>query len=264
MPSQVFLSISPALRDFLRECRVEAARGLADEERIDMDEVYRFADEHQKLGGDIVKVHELLEGSEVVSRKKASEAHLTELERLRLDAEERKYQRMVEKVAPTHASKRHTDNSIEGLSWATNFGTQVLVAFVGAFALGYFFVETFVSTDMTVKVIAGAGCSFLTLLLETCLLVVHESKTVMIDKKLARREEEATKRSRLAAARRAGVGLADGAAGGGAEATNTDGVAPRDPASPQESPEDTDGTPQDDGAQEEAAEPKKPDEKKKD
>merc|ERR1712087_771256 len=83
----------------------------------------------------------------------------------------------------------------QGLNWATNFGTQAIVAFVGAFLLGYFFVETFIDQDnVTKKVIAGAFCSFCTLLLETCLLMVHESKEEMIKKKNQEREEKEKRR----------------------------------------------------------------------
>merc|ERR1711977_703660 len=97
------------------------------------------------------------------------------------------YQRMVSGVSPTWAKKLSKEKSDfqTGVKFATNFATQVVVAFIGAFALGYFFVETFVDPDsFTTKVIAGAGCSFFTLLLETCLLVVHEQKEEMIQAKL--------------------------------------------------------------------------------
>merc|ERR1719444_781619 len=101
---------------------------------------------------------------------------MTDLERMRAEAEERKYQRMVANASPPAAMKNSL-KAHEGFSWATNFGTQVIAAFIGAFLLGYYFVETFVDQHNTVtKVIVGAMCSFFTLLLETCLLVIHDSK----------------------------------------------------------------------------------------
>merc|ERR1719210_889197 len=124
---------------------------------------------------------------------------MTEVERLRADAEERKYQRMIAGVAPNSAAKKKLEGMqpYQAINWATNFGTQVLVAFIGAFLLGYFFVETFVDpTNTTLKVCAGACCSFLTLLLETCLLMVHESKDEMIKRKNKEREEKQEKQRR--------------------------------------------------------------------
>jgi len=225
MPSQVFVSVTPAMRDFLRQTNAAGAADAVNEDAIDLDQIYRLANEHQKLGGKNVKVHELLEGSEVVSRVKTAESEMTDLERLRSEAEERKYQRMVEGVAPLNQSKKKSAGAhIEGLSFATNFGTQVLVAFIGAFALGYFFVETFVAPDnSTLKVIAGAACSFLTLLLETCLLMVHESKEEMIARKQRQRDEKA-KEKRKAAASAAATAAATATSPSAAAATGQAGA----------------------------------------
>merc|ERR1711920_1200026 len=91
-------------------------------------------------------------------------------------------------VAPlTKRSKAELGEHQKGLKFATNFATQVLVAFIGAFLLGYFFIETFVAPEnFNAKVIAGAGCSFCTLLLESVLFVVHESKDQMIQEHRAK------------------------------------------------------------------------------
>mmetsp|Transcript_91562 Transcript_91562/g.262249 ORF Transcript_91562/g.262249 Transcript_91562/m.262249 type:complete len:249 (-) Transcript_91562:77-823(-) len=208
MPSQVFVSVTPALRSFLRDCRVTSARKSADDESVDMDEVYRLASEHEKLGGEQVKVHELLEGAEVLDRIPAEAPPMTELEEMRLKSEERKYQRSVQGVAPLYGRKKNEGFDVAGFSFATNFGTQVIVAFIGAFLLGYFFVETFVSQDNNVlKVIAGVACSFCTLLLETCLLMVHESKETMIENKRTQSDiREGQRKKKLAALKHAKKG----------------------------------------------------------
>ncbi|CAJ1456039.1 unnamed protein product [Effrenium voratum] len=144
-------------------------------------------------------MHELLVGSEVVERREAPALGedgqpLSELEQLRAASQERAYQRMVDGVTPLRTSKTEPLAHQQGLKFATNFGTQVIVAFIGAFLLGYYFVETFVAPDnFNAKVIAGAACSFATLLLETMLLVVHEQKQSMIQQK---RESAKTKSSR--------------------------------------------------------------------
>merc|ERR1712129_174952 len=130
-------------------------------------------------------MHELLEGSEVVDRVCALLPELTELEKLRLRSQERAYQRSVEHLRPIQKSRQAAeDNDLSGFKWATNFGLQVIVAFIGAFALGYYFIETFVAPDnATVKVLTGLGCSIFTLILEVTLFMVHEQKEEMIKKK---------------------------------------------------------------------------------
>merc|ERR1712039_1111472 len=116
---------------------------------------------------------------------------------MRLEAEERAYQRSVNGYAPIRKEKREPTFSQSGLKFATNFATQVFVAFVGAFLFGYYFVETFVSEDnFSAKVIFGAACSFATLLLETCLLVVHEQKQRMIEQKKLKEEQREEKQRR--------------------------------------------------------------------
>eukprot|EP00439_Symbiodinium_sp_Y106_P082300 s25_g21.t1 len=107
---------------------------------------------------------------------------------------ERAYQRMVDGVSLHSVHRVEPAEHQKGLRFATNFGTQVIVAFIGAFLLGYYFVETFVAPDsFNAKVIAGAACSFATLLLETLLLVIHEHKLTMIH---AKRQTKQEKRSR--------------------------------------------------------------------
>mmetsp|Transcript_52202 Transcript_52202/g.151981 ORF Transcript_52202/g.151981 Transcript_52202/m.151981 type:complete len:255 (+) Transcript_52202:133-897(+) len=206
MPTQVFVSVTPAVTEFLKTCRAAGASKLKGQDAVDMDELYRLADEHARLGGAPVQIHELMEGAEVVSRRPADGPALTDLERLRLEAQERSYQRMVQGVAPLAGAQRRKDDAAhhKGFQWATNFGLQVIVAFIGAFLLGYYFVETFVAPDNGVaKAVAGAACSFATLLLETCLLVIHDSKEQMISKKAEQRAEKDKQRARQRASKEA-------------------------------------------------------------
>lgn len=215
MPSKVFVSITEEAQQFLKTCKASSAHAFIDDASIDIDEFYRIAEEHQRAGGESVKIHELLAGAEVVSRCASEEPELTELQRMRIDAQERAYQRMVSGVAPLKGRKKEgvlTD--MQGLSWATNFGVQAIAAFIGAFLFGYYFVETFVDQENTTfKIVAGAACSFCTLLLETCLLMVHESKEEMIEKKRKQVEEKERERARkLAAAKREQIGKSNGEA----------------------------------------------------
>mmetsp|Transcript_52449 Transcript_52449/g.125321 ORF Transcript_52449/g.125321 Transcript_52449/m.125321 type:complete len:241 (-) Transcript_52449:83-805(-) len=199
MPTKVLVSVTPELQRFLQTSLVENAHEYARSSTVDIDDVYRLVDEHHQRGGETVKIHEILEGSQVVERV-TSEPPLTELERMRLESQERAYQRSVEGLAPMRESqRREVGAQSAGLKFATNFATQVIVAFIGAFLFGYYFVENFVAADnFTLKVIVGAGCSFLTLLLESILFVVHEERSRMIKEK--RRQIDQRRQDNLAAA----------------------------------------------------------------
>uniref|UniRef100_A0A7R9ZZ97 Endoplasmic reticulum-based factor for assembly of V-ATPase n=1 Tax=Pyrodinium bahamense TaxID=73915 RepID=A0A7R9ZZ97_9DINO len=192
MPTQVFVSITPEVRTLLSGCCAEgAAQRHAGTDSIELDELYRLADQYNQSSSSPVRIHELLAHAEVVERREACSAPLSELEHMRLESQERQYQQMVRGVAPlTKTKSREPGAHQHGLRFATNFATQVAVAFIGGFLLGYYFVETFVAPDsFTAKVIAGSLCSFATLLLETFLLVVHEQKKEMIEQRERNREE---------------------------------------------------------------------------
>mmetsp|Transcript_68581 Transcript_68581/g.135622 ORF Transcript_68581/g.135622 Transcript_68581/m.135622 type:complete len:244 (-) Transcript_68581:99-830(-) len=200
MPTQLFVSVTPSIRQFLETVTNEARSDQtpdANAESVDIDELYRLAAEHGERSGTNVCVHELLAGAEIVERRQANGPALSDLERLRLESEERKYQHMVRGVAPlTGARAKQQQGAASGFSFATNFATQVAVAFIGAFALGFYFVETFVAPgNFEAKVIAGAFCSFGTLLLETLLLVVHSQKEEMIEQKRQEQEEREKKKT---------------------------------------------------------------------
>ncbi|CAE7892765.1 unnamed protein product, partial [Symbiodinium sp. KB8] len=176
----------------------EGAQALADEEAADLDELYRLVEQHAAQTGATVKLHELLAGSEVIDRCEdpvldEEGRPLSELDEMRAKSQERAYQRMVDGVSLHSVHRVEPAEHQKGLRFATNFGTQVIVAFIGAFLLGYYFVETFVAPEsFNAKVIAGAACSFATLLLETLLLVIHEHKLTMIHT----RQTKQDKRSR--------------------------------------------------------------------
>jgi len=225
MPSQVFVSSTPALKEFLSSCKADGAKELADADSVDLDELYRFSAEHSAAGGTPVRLHEILADAEVVERKRKdySRPDMTEVEKMRAQAEERKYQNSVKGLVVDPAimrAKRHdpTENAGAAMKFATNFATQTVVAFVGAFILGYMFVETFIDAEnFNAKMIAGAGTSFCTLLVEVLLLVVHEQKDHMIEEKREKEdmkakevEERKDKRLRAAASQAATAeGVAD-------------------------------------------------------
>mmetsp|Transcript_26676 Transcript_26676/g.69713 ORF Transcript_26676/g.69713 Transcript_26676/m.69713 type:complete len:233 (+) Transcript_26676:99-797(+) len=199
MPTQLLVSVTPAIRAFLLGCGEEGAAERAEHDAVDMDELYRIAGSMRgRQGVEAPRIHELLEGAEVLERRRAPEPEpLSEVQRMRQESQERAYQRMVSGVsfARGKASSTQSGDLSSGFKFATNFATQVIVAFIGAFALGYYFVETFVDEhNFTFKVLAGAGCSFCTLLLETCLLVVHEQKAEMMQAKRALESERSKRR----------------------------------------------------------------------
>ena len=68
MPTQIFVSIPPALEKFLANCGAPEAKKLLERGQAELDELYRLAEEHQKISQEMVKMHELLAGAEVVER----------------------------------------------------------------------------------------------------------------------------------------------------------------------------------------------------
>lgn len=221
MPTQVFVSVTPEVRDFLKKCRMKGAQDRAEDEAIDIDELYRYIDDHNKHGDSPVPIQEIMAKSEVVSRRHLSEEPLTELEQMRAESRERAYQASVKGCTPLHKVTRVESNK-EPIRFATNFATMALVAFAGAFAFGYFFVENFVAPGrFEAKIIAGAFCSFFTLILESVLFVLRDQKKLMREAE----EQKRVKQAKAARYRKAEVPAttASAKASGRLEAVGNDG-----------------------------------------
>ncbi|CAK0853456.1 unnamed protein product [Prorocentrum cordatum] len=87
MPTQLLVSVTPAIRAFLLGCGEEGAAERAEHDAVDMDELYRIAGSMRgRQGVEAPRIHELLEGAEVLERRRAPEPEpLSEVQRMRQD-----------------------------------------------------------------------------------------------------------------------------------------------------------------------------------
>jgi hypothetical protein len=157
--SRLYVSITPALR---------ALRPDLEGEEVEIDEVYTLAE------GRGVGVQELLEGSVVRRRVHAPPAPLTELEALRQRSGERRYQRLASCCPKGGAGFAE---EVKAMSTATALAGHFILAFVGAFVLGYYFTEVILGVEgHAVKVLAGGGCCAVTMVLEVMLFIIREER----------------------------------------------------------------------------------------
>lgn len=179
------MSVTDKLRDFLlRERGVSLPEGAS----IEIDEVYMHATQHNSKYASnpekCVHVAQLLDKSKIVYRTKSPEcgSHLTEIERMRAKAEERKYQKTISGISLARTMGAGSDfkSAAESLSFATHF----ILAFISAFLVGYYLGEyVFAFQRQDYKYILGGACSFGTLILESLLFIIREEKKQMVGSK---------------------------------------------------------------------------------
>lgn len=179
------MSVTDNLRDFLlRERGVSLPEGGS----IEIDQVYMHATQHNFQNGSnpekCVDVAQLLDESKIVYRTKSPESgtNLTEIERMRARAEERKYQKTISGFSLPRNTGAGSDvkSATESLSFATHF----ILAFISAFLVGYYLGEyVFELQRKDYKYILGGACSFGTLILESLLFIIREEKKQMVESK---------------------------------------------------------------------------------
>jgi len=190
--SIVYISLSDKLLDFLRSTVPDAAHDAESSGCVDMDVVFAAVEKAK----DAPSLSTLLEGTEVVRREKKVEdlSQYSEMEILRFKAAEKAYQRSVASVKPwerdtsVHGEMRDVSNTVA-------FAMQFVLAFIGAFALGYYFVETFVMDDIAMKVVAGGVCAFSTLMLESVLFIIRDNKNTDLQKRTGHEPLTQTKKA---------------------------------------------------------------------
>ena len=165
MTSQVFVSTSEELKAFLRVAGSQAAN----EDSVDLDHVCalvpKFNQDHPQLEPfDLTK---LLCECTVVSRKKVDVETETELERMRRGAEEKRYQRMINKG---DLPAINFSVEIKTLAETAHF----ISAFIGAFLFGFFATRIFCDWSLNHAAAAGGASAVVTLLLETVLLIMRD------------------------------------------------------------------------------------------
>lgn len=175
----MYLSVSPELREFLVHKR-KLETVVSD---MEVDEIYKHVYNHnENYPHDTIDVANLLTQSVIVRRESiASHKDLTEMEILRLKAEERKYQKSIEKIASLKSKSGSQKSEFKDASESVAFASQFILAFASAFLLGYYLGEYFFEfTKNEYKYILGGACSFATLILESVLFIIREEKKELI------------------------------------------------------------------------------------
>ena len=177
--SALFVTITPKTREFFKKCGKDVRQQYEDQDDVEIDEIHELIQDFNKKNKKRkpVLMHEVLEGCQTTQRIPAPAPELSEVEEMRARAAERQYQKSIEKSKPTLRSHERDMSDVSVASKTSAFAGHFVIAFAGAFALGYYFIETFVDPEnFTLKAIAGGITSFLTLIIEAVLFIIYEEK----------------------------------------------------------------------------------------
>ena len=176
--SRIYVSLSPEIRTIFSRTQ----NPIPDKD-IEIDEVYRIVSQfnESRPADEYVEISALLDGCEIVRREPqhqtANLSALSEMELMRLKADERRYQKSIANVATalhgTGGGKSEIKSASESLAFASHF----ILAFGSAFLLGYYLGEyVFGFEKAEFKYIVGGACSFATLILESVLFIIRDQK----------------------------------------------------------------------------------------
>ena len=142
---------------------------------------------------------ELMKQCQIVRRERDWEAEtkllagLSEIEILRLRAEEKRYQRSIANVAGGLGgtgsiggtrSANSFGSALREASDSAGFAAHFVICFIGAFFCGYFMCEYYLAfSDPAAKALCGGACAFVTMLLEVALMLVREQKRASRERK---------------------------------------------------------------------------------
>jgi hypothetical protein len=176
--SKIYMSITPRIEEFLTHQHKSPIPAS-----IDIDELYRLvAACNEASSSSPIDINSLLEGSFVVHRTNppSNISNLTEIELLRLRADEKKYQKSIKSLNAGGVSKS-ANSDIKAASESISFATHFILAFGSAFLAGYYFAVYGLETESDpVKYMCGGVASFLTLLIEAILFIIREEKNERI------------------------------------------------------------------------------------
>eukprot|EP00398_MALV-I-01_sp_L67-1_P000544 gene544-439_t len=193
--SALYVNITPKAREFLAKLGNRTKKKYKNDEEIDIDDMKNLIDKYNEEHEANIMMHDILEGCHATTHKRSSRQDLTPLEEMRALSDERKYQKQIEGVKPAIRKSHDESMSEVGLaSKTTAFAGQFVMSFAGAFALGYYFVETFIDPNgFEAKIIAGGVVSFFTLILEAILFIIYEEKERMRKQIAAKKENRANR-----------------------------------------------------------------------
>jgi hypothetical protein len=148
------------------------------ESGVEIDDIYKTLGKYNESHA-IVAISSVLEGSVVVKKETPQNeaSHLSEMELMRLRADERRYQRSISSIP---VMQKMGKSEFKSASESIAFAAQLVLAFGSAFLCGYYLGEYFFGFEKEEhKYILGGTCSFLTLILESVLFIIRDSKVQM-------------------------------------------------------------------------------------
>ena len=168
----IYVTPSAELRTILFRLKREPKN-----DRMEIDEVYQVvSDFNEQYPSEAVEISTLLENVEIEkTRPVPSNPDLSEIELMRLRAEERKYQRSIADLPSLRTTSAGSE--IKSASESIAFASHFVLAFGSAFLLGYYLGEYIFEFEKDeYKYMMGGACSFLTLILESALFIIRDQK----------------------------------------------------------------------------------------
>ena len=173
--TRLYITITPDIRALYVRSGPDRPSG----DKIEMDELYKVVGRfNEKFPKESVEISTLIEGSEIEKKPSESTSHheLSEIELMRLRADERRYQRSIENLSSLK-SKAKEKSEVKSMSESIAFASHFVLAFASAFLLGYYLGEyVFDFQKDEYKYMVGGACSFLTLILESVLFIIRDQK----------------------------------------------------------------------------------------
>ncbi len=172
--TRLYINVTPDIRALYVRSGPERPSG----DKMELDELYRVVGRfNEKFPNELVEISNLIEGSEFEKKpSESSSRELSEIELMRLRAEERRYQRSIENL-PSLKSKSKEKSEVKSMSESIAFASHFVLAFASAFLLGYYMGEyVFDFQKDEYKYMVGGACSFLTLILESVLFIIRDQK----------------------------------------------------------------------------------------
>jgi len=150
---------------------------------IDFDELNKLVydynkqvskEDPEKNSKNYVRLEGLIKHSNIVNRRILSTnyEHLSELEKLRLHAEERRYQKSIHQVTTTN--KDDTQDNVANYKRSLAIGINSLIGIFLTFLGGYWGAEYCGITKDITRLLIGLTLSFSCLLIEVILFILHD------------------------------------------------------------------------------------------
>ena len=177
---KIYMSVTDEMREFLESSKTTIPNC------IEIDELYTAVVSHNQTKSNFVNINDLLKNSKIMYRRTEGTGgeKFSELEIMRRNAEERKYQKSISNIKLGGKSVTGASSDVKSASESLSFASHFILAFASSFLLGYYFAEYALSvTDESYKYIAGGAASFLTLIIESLLFIIREEKRSKVDKR---------------------------------------------------------------------------------